>query len=139
MLRQYLGSHKITFGKDKKAEEKDTSVPDKQAIQIYLHGLKSQRPEGSQLDAEEEGEEDDDEEDEDEDEEEELPPTKKTIVKRVSDGLLLCAIILLMIDRKKLRRLFHRQKRSSFLRSKYPNLTTHRIQVAQKTSNLHLR
>jgi hypothetical protein len=148
MLRQYLGSHKITFGKDKKAEENDTSVPDKKAIQIYLHGLKSQRSEGSQLDGDEEGQEEDDEEGEEEDEEEEIPPTKKTILKRVSVSLLLvCAILYLMIDRKNLRRHCLRQKRSSFLRQshlpKYQNLMTQRIlsRVAQtmRTLNLHLR
>ena len=148
MLRQYLGSHKITFGKDKKAEENDTSVPNKKAIQIYLHGLKSQRSEGSQLD-EEEGQEEDDEEGEDseEDEEDEIPPAKQTILKRVSVSLLVCAILYLMIDRKNLWRHCLRQKRSSFLRqshlSKYQNLMTQRIlsRVAQtmRTLDLHLR
>lgn len=146
MLRQYLGSHKITFRKDKKAEENDTSVPNKKAIQIYLHGLKSQRSEGSQLD-EEEGQEEDDEEGEEEDEEDEIPPSKQTILKRVSVSLLVCAILYLMIDRKNLRRHCLRQKWSSFLRqshlSKYQNLMTQRIlsRVAQtmRTLDLHLR
>jgi hypothetical protein len=28
MLRQYLGTHKISFGKDKEAEEDETAIPD---------------------------------------------------------------------------------------------------------------
>jgi hypothetical protein len=70
MLRQYLGTHKISFGKDKEAEENETAIPDQKAIQVYLHGLKSQRSRGSQLDEVEE-EEDGQEEEEDEEEKEE--------------------------------------------------------------------
>ena len=64
MLRQYLGTHKISFGKDKEAEENEKALPDRKAIQIYLQGLKSQRPGGSGVDEEEEAEEEEEKEEE---------------------------------------------------------------------------
>jgi hypothetical protein len=84
MLRQYLGSHKISFGKDKEAEENETAIPDRKAIHVYLNGLKSQRS------GDKEDDEDDDDEEEDEDEEDHPQkfPTKKTILKNVSFSLL---------------------------------------------------
>jgi hypothetical protein len=89
MLRQYLGTHKISFGKDKEAEEDENAIPDRKAIQNYLRGLKSQRSRGSQLDEEED--EEGDEEDEAEDEEVKFLPSKKTILKNVS----VCLLVLL--------------------------------------------
>jgi hypothetical protein len=91
MLRQYLGTHKITFEKDKEAEERETAIPDRKAIQIYLHGLKSQRFTGSELD-EEDDEGDKDDEDE-EDHRKKILPSKRTILKNVSVALLVCAIV----------------------------------------------
>jgi hypothetical protein len=88
MLRQYLGTHKISFKKDKKAEEDETAKPDEKAIQVYLHGLKSQRSRGSQLDEEDSKEEDEDDEEEEDEDEEDYPeksvPFKKTMLKDVS-------------------------------------------------------
>jgi hypothetical protein len=112
MLRQYLGTHKITFEKDKEAEENETTVPDRKAIQIYLQGLKSQRSTGSGLDDSEE--EDGEEEDEEDDQEKILSPKKLTIVlKSVSATLyqVVCAMVLHMFDRKKLKMHSHRRKR----------------------------
>jgi hypothetical protein len=70
-----------------------------------LHGLKSQRSGGSQLDEEEEDDEDEEEEDEDEeDHPNKFLPSKKTILKNVSVSLLVYAIVLLIVNRKNLRR-----------------------------------
>ena len=100
MLRQYLGTHKISFRKDKEAEENETAIPDRKAIQVYLTGLQSQKSGESQLDEEEEGEDEeegDDEEEEGEDEEEEDEkslPSKKTNLKNVSASLLVCVSLI---------------------------------------------
>jgi hypothetical protein len=98
MLRQYLGTHKIVFGKDKEAEEKETAIPDRKAIEVYLQGLKSQRGRGSQLDEEEEEEEEEEKENDEEEEEEEengeekdekILRSKKTVFENVSASLML--------------------------------------------------
>ena len=71
ILRQYLGTHKTSFAKDQEAEENEKAVPDRQAIQVYLKGLKSQRSRGSELEEKDEDkDEDDDKEQEEEDEQE---------------------------------------------------------------------
>ena len=86
MLKQYLGTHKITFGKDKEAEENEKAVPDRKAIQAYLHGLKNQRSRGSPLDdndnEEEQAEEEEVEEEEEEDKEDEDGKITQRISKR---------------------------------------------------------
>lgn len=87
MLRQYLGTHKISFRKDKEAEENETAIPDRKAIQVYLNGLQSQKSGESQLDEEEEGEVE-------EEEDEKSLPSKKTNLKNVSASLLVCVSLI---------------------------------------------
>ena len=87
MLRQYLGTHKISFRKDKEAEENETAIPDRKAIQVYLTGLQSQKSGESQLDEEEEGEVE-------EEEDEKSLPSKKTNLKNVSASLLVCVSLI---------------------------------------------
>lgn len=86
MLRQYLGTHKITFEKDKEAEESEAAIPDRKAIQIYLHGLKSQKTTGSELDSDEDDDGGDEDKEDEEDEEDNLKKilSKKSILKNVS-------------------------------------------------------
>ena len=107
MLKQYLGTHKITFGKDKEAEENEKAVPDRKAIQAYLHGLKNQRSRGSPLDDNDNEEEEEEEEEdmEDKDGEDYTENFQKTKLKNVSVSLLVCTIfqvLLNMVNRKNL-------------------------------------